>query len=156
MVNSVSPDRAHVQFDPRAKLSLTLSATTYQPCNDRKCETTKLSRSFQSNKRLSNFHWHPPISMALAIKAQLSQQKSLWRTSSFALEHSRRCSIESPRRKKAFFCSCKLYRADASKTFVSPRFRKQLFVLWEPREFGECGDRSAFGDVCDTCNEDPV
>ena len=103
MVNSVSPDRAHVQFDPRAKLSLTLSATTYQPCNDRKCETTKLSRSFQSNKRLSNFHWHPPISMALAIKAQLSQQKSLWRTSSFALEHSRRCSIESPRRKKAFF-----------------------------------------------------
>ena len=40
--------------------------------------------------------------------------------------------------------------------FVSPRFRKQLFVLWEPREFGECGDKSAFGDVFDTCNKDPV
>ena len=39
---------------------------------------------------------------------------------------------------------------------VSPRFRKQLLVLWEPREFGECGDKSAFGDVFNTFNEDPV
>ena len=124
-----------------------LSATTYQPGTDRKCETTKLSRSFQSNKRLSLFQICTDTRpyLALAIKPRSRSRKACGEQA-FCLEHSRRCSIESPRRKKVFLCSCKLHRADASKTFVSP-FRKQLFVLWEPREFGECGDRSAFGDV---------
>ena len=61
-----------------------------------------------------------------------------------------------PKEKEGVFRSCKLHRADASKTFARPRFRKQLFVLWEPRKFGGCEDKSAFGDVCDTYNEDPV
>ena len=51
--------------------------------------------------------------------------------------------------------SRKLHRADGNKQFVCPRFRKQLFVLWEPRELGKCRDKSAFGDGCDTCNGDP-
>ena len=92
---------------------------------------------------------------ALAIKAPLSQQKILQRTSSSPWTFTPLFDWK-PKEKEGFFCSCKLHRADASKTFVSPRFRKQLFVLWEPREFGDCGDKSAFGDVFDTCNEDPV
>ena len=28
-------------------------------------------------------------------------------------------------------------------------------MLWEPREFGECREKSTFGHGCDTCNEDP-
>ena len=55
------------------------------------------------------------------------------------------CRGRAKREKTLCFCSCKLHHANMSKTLVSPRFRKQLFELWEPRESGNAETNQRLG-----------
>ena len=130
-------------------------ATSHVPHIDQKRETTKLSQSSHSNKKGFQLgsQWHRPY-LALTIKIPLSQQTSFAQTS-FSPWLVRGVVRSIAQEETRLFSSRKLHRSDMSKKFVSPRFHKQLFVLWEPRELGKCRDKWTFGDGCDTCNGDP-
>ena len=127
-----------------------MQPATYR-ISTRSVKPRSFHRALILTKRLST--WQsvtPPISSADNQDTAFAADK-LCPDKLFALTSEGRCSIHRSRRNKTF-SSRKLHRSDMSKKFVSPRFCKQLFVLWEPRELGKCRDKSMFGDGCDTCN----
>ena len=114
-----------------------MHATSDVPRIDRKCETTKLSRSSQSqsNKRLST--WRsvtPPISSAGNRDIAFAAEK-LCAHKVFALDSDGRCSIHRSRRKKAFFL-----------TQAAPRGREQvsLFVRGFASNFSCSGNQESW------------
>ena len=82
--------------------------------------------------------------LALAIKASLSQQKILQRTSSSPWTFTPLFDWK-PKEKEGFFCSCKLHRADASKTLLVRGFASNFLCSGNQESLGNAETNQRLG-----------